>query len=112
MSNTSKTIATIREDFVKGYKTILPTLSNFHSVKELREVCEKQQNRYKEMSESFETYELRRVYRNLSNILCDIIAETYFCDTIEEVVLKCALSIASNEILRFDTINTDKNKEA
>ena len=42
MSNTAKTITNIREDFVKGYKVILPTLSNFHTVKELREICEKQ----------------------------------------------------------------------
>ena len=101
------TTATIRDDFVKGYKIILPTLSNFHGVKQLREACEKQQTRYKELAESFETYELRKASRNLANVLGDIVAETYFCDTVEEVILKCALSIAYNETVHFETINKE-----
>ena len=100
-------ISTIRDDFVKGYKVILPTLSNFHTPKELREVCEKQRSRYKELAESFETPELRRNCRNLANVLGDIVTETYFCDTIEEVILKCALSIAYNETLYFEPINKE-----
>lgn len=107
MSNTAKTITNIREDFVKGYKVILPTLSNFHTVKELREICEKQQARYKDLADTLETHELRMACRNLANILGDIIAETYFCDTVEEVVLKCAISIAYNDILHLGTGGKD-----
>lgn len=101
MSNKAKTVATIREDFCKAYKSILPTLSNFHNVKELREAVEKQRVHYKELSENFETAELRRSARIISNVMNDISAETFFCDTIEEVMLKCAISIAYNDITDF-----------
>lgn len=103
----TRKITATREDFVKAYKVILPTLSNFHSIMELRDVCEEQRGRYKDLAETLETPELRAACRNLAIILGDIVAETYFCNTIEEVVLKCSISIAYNETLHLGVSGKD-----
>ena len=97
------TITTIREDYCKAYKSILPTLANFGSLQEIRKVAERQRDTYKELAETFETAELRRNCRIIANVMGDIAAETYYCETTAELILKCSISIAYNDISSFET---------
>lgn len=92
------TMTTIREDYCKAYKSILPTLANFSSLIEIRRIAEKQRNTYKELAETLETAEFRRNCRTIANIMGDIAAETYYCESIPELILKCSISIAYNDI--------------